>query len=71
MLLLFAVITFLHDINEAVAQNNMPDVIDCLQVFSCTLDEAHYDDCYHALRQLQKRKVKVFIEITRNVQCSS
>ncbi|EFN88876.1 Ras GTPase-activating-like protein IQGAP1 [Harpegnathos saltator] len=43
-------ITFLHDINDAVERDNMPDIIDCLQTFGCTLDEAYHEECYQSLR---------------------
>lgn len=59
ILFLITVITFLGDINETVKRDNMLDVIDCLQRVGCTLNEAYYEECYQALRQLQKRKVLI------------
>ncbi|XP_032684173.1 ras GTPase-activating-like protein IQGAP1 isoform X1 [Odontomachus brunneus] len=53
-------ITFLSDINEAVKRDNMLDVIDCLQIVGCTLNEACHEECYQALRQLQKRKREIY-----------
>lgn len=54
---MFAVCTFLSQVNLGLQRNDMLFTIDCLQTFGFKISDKYKTECFQCLYNLQKMKV--------------